>query len=41
VTASQERVRKLHAQALHSLERFGQHAEPLRDLAAWLLARSY
>jgi geranylgeranyl pyrophosphate synthase len=41
VTASQERVRKLHAQALHSLEPFGEHAAPLRDLAAWLLARSY
>jgi geranylgeranyl pyrophosphate synthase len=41
VPASQERVRLLHAQALHSLEPFGAHAEPLRQLAGWLLARSY
>jgi geranylgeranyl pyrophosphate synthase len=41
VAASQERVRKLHAQALHCLEIFGEHAAPLRELAAWLLARSY
>lgn len=41
VTASQERVRLLHGQALQSLEPFGLHAEPLRALAAWLLARSF
>jgi farnesyl diphosphate synthase len=41
VPASQERVRRLHAQALHSLEPFGEQAAPLRELAAWLLARSY
>jgi len=41
VPASQERVRLLHAQALHSLEPFAARAEPLRQLAGWLLARSY
>jgi farnesyl diphosphate synthase len=41
VAASQERVRRLHAQALHSIEPFGAYAAPLRELAAWLLARSY
>lgn len=41
VSASQERVRLLHAQALEALEPFGNAAMPLRALAAWLLARSY
>jgi geranylgeranyl pyrophosphate synthase len=41
VPASQERVRRLHTQALHAIEPFGEHAAPLRELAAWLLARSY
>ena len=41
VTASQERVRLLHGQALQSLEPFGVRAEPLRALAGWLLARSF
>ena len=41
VSASQERVRRLHAQALHALEPFAERAAPLRELAAWLLARSY
>ncbi len=41
VPASQERVRLLHAQALQSLEPFAARAEPLRQLAGWLLARSY
>ncbi len=41
VAASQERVRRLHAQALQSLEPFGARAAALRQLAAWLLARSY
>ena len=39
VLASQERVRKLHRQALESLAPFGVHADPLRLLAEWLLAR--
>jgi farnesyl diphosphate synthase len=38
---SQERVRLLHAQALASLEPFGNRADPLRNLADWLLARRY
>jgi farnesyl diphosphate synthase len=41
VEASQERVGLLHAQARHSLAPFGERAAPLRELAAWLLARSY
>jgi geranylgeranyl pyrophosphate synthase len=41
VSASQERVRRLHAQALQSLEPFAERAAPLREMAAWLLARSY
>ena len=41
VPASQERVRLLHGQALQSLEPFAARAEPLRQLAGWLLARSY
>ena len=41
VPASQERVRLLHAQALQSLEPFAARGEPLRQLAGWLLARSY
>ncbi len=41
VAASQERVRSLHQQALAALEIFGEHAAPLRQLAGWLLARSY
>ena len=40
VEASQERVRRLHAQARNALEPFGPAALPLRALAAWLLARS-
>ena len=39
VEASQERVRRLHAQACNALEPFGPAALPLRALAAWLLAR--
>jgi hypothetical protein len=34
-------VRLLHAQALASLEPFGNRADPLRNLADWLLARRY
>ncbi|HET9389169.1 MAG TPA: farnesyl diphosphate synthase [Steroidobacteraceae bacterium] len=41
ITASQEKVRQLHAQALEALNPFGARAEPLRALAQWLLARSY
>jgi geranylgeranyl pyrophosphate synthase len=41
VARSQERVRGLHAQALEALRPFGATAEPLRDLADWLLVRSY
>jgi geranylgeranyl pyrophosphate synthase len=41
VEASQERVHRLHAEALGSLEPFGAAAAPLRALAAWLLARGY
>jgi len=40
VEASQERVRRLHAQACDALAPFGPAAMPLRALAAWLLARS-
>lgn len=41
VESSQERVRLLHAQALAALVPFGIRAEPLRQLADWLLARRY
>jgi geranylgeranyl pyrophosphate synthase len=41
IEASQERVRLLHEQALHSLAPFGMRAELLRSLADWLLARRY
>jgi len=41
ITASQERVRLLHTQALEALLPFGQRADPLRELADWLLSRSY
>jgi geranylgeranyl pyrophosphate synthase len=40
VPASQDRVRRLHAQACNALEPFGLAADPLRALAAWLLTRS-
>jgi len=39
VAASQERVRRLHQQALDSLEPFGRHADALRAVTDWLLAR--
>jgi len=41
VAASQQRVRALHAEALTALAPFAASAAPLRDLADWLLARSY
>lgn len=41
IAASQEKVRRLHDQALEALGPFGPRAEPLRALAQWLLSRSY
>ena len=41
IEASQQRVYRLHAEALHALEPFGERAAPLRLLADWLLSRSY
>ncbi len=41
VTASQARMNRLHEEALAALAHFGPDAAPLRDLADWLLARSY
>jgi len=41
VQASQERVRRLHAEALDALRPFGASADLLRALADWLLARSH
>ncbi len=41
IEASQRRVRLLHEQALDSLSVLGTAAAPLRQLADWLLARSY
>jgi geranylgeranyl pyrophosphate synthase len=38
-TASQQRVRELHAAAIEALAPFGARADALRALAAWLLAR--
>ncbi len=39
IAASQERVRRLSAAALESLAPLGAHADPLRAVAGWLLAR--
>jgi geranylgeranyl pyrophosphate synthase len=39
VAASQERLQKLHAEALAALAPFGAAADPLRLLAEWLLTR--
>ena len=39
IPASQERVRRLHQQALESLEPFGGNADALRAVTEWLLAR--
>jgi geranylgeranyl pyrophosphate synthase len=39
VTASQQRMHKLHVEALEALLPFGAAAEPLRLLAEWLLKR--
>ena len=41
IPASQERVQRLHIEALQSLAPFGDDAAPLRDLADWLLSRRY
>ena len=41
VAASQERVRRLHSEALEALRPFGASADLLRGLADWLLVRSY
>jgi farnesyl diphosphate synthase len=41
VSASQERLQHLHAEALAALRPFGAAADALRALAAWLLRRSY
>ncbi|MGC1456829.1 MAG: farnesyl diphosphate synthase [Steroidobacteraceae bacterium] len=39
VAASQQRMQRLHAQALDALTPFGTRADPLRLLAQWLLTR--
>jgi farnesyl diphosphate synthase len=39
VSASQEQVRRLHAQAMESLAPFGGRADALRGVTDWLLAR--
>jgi geranylgeranyl pyrophosphate synthase len=41
ISASQQRVRLLHNQAIHALTPFGERAESLRSLAHWLLSRQY
>ena len=41
ISASQQRVRLLHNQAVHALLPFGERAESLRSLAHWLLSRQY
>ena len=41
VRPSQERIQRLHAQAIASLRPFGPSGDALRDLAAWLLRRRY
>jgi geranylgeranyl pyrophosphate synthase len=41
IPASQQRMRLLHNQALHSLVPFGERADSLRSLANWLLSRQY
>jgi geranylgeranyl pyrophosphate synthase len=41
ISASQQRVRLLHNQAIQSLTPFGERAESLRSLAHWLLSRQY
>jgi geranylgeranyl pyrophosphate synthase len=41
VSASQQRVQLLHAQAINALAPFGARADTLRSLAHWLLSRQY
>ncbi len=41
VAASRERMQRLHGQALDAIEGFAERADPLRDLAEWLLSRSH
>jgi geranylgeranyl pyrophosphate synthase len=41
ISASQQRVRLLHNQAIHALLPFGERADSLRSLAHWLLSRQY
>jgi geranylgeranyl pyrophosphate synthase len=41
ISASQQRVRLLHTQAIHALVPFGERADSLRSLANWLLSRQY
>ncbi len=41
ISASQQRVRLLHNQAVQALAPFGERAEALRSLAHWLLSRQY
>jgi geranylgeranyl pyrophosphate synthase len=41
IAASQERMHRLHRQALDALTGFGDKAEPLRALAQWLLSRRH
>jgi geranylgeranyl pyrophosphate synthase len=41
IAASQERMHRLHKQALDALSPFGDRAEPLRLLAQWLLSRRH
>jgi geranylgeranyl pyrophosphate synthase len=41
ISASQQRVRLLHSQAINALAPFGDRADSLRSLAHWLLSRQY
>ena len=41
ISASQQRVRLLHNQAIHALLPFAERADSLRSLANWLLSRQY
>jgi geranylgeranyl pyrophosphate synthase len=41
ITASQERMHRLHMQAVDGLNVFGAKADPLRSLAQWLLSRRH
>ena len=41
ITASQQRVRLLHSQAINALASFDDRADSLRSLANWLLSRQY